>query len=906
MSEFHHDDPNGNSKKWTWAQREDRMRPRDRKVRAKSKHSVVPNETIFRMDDEHGNGHGSAEEKTWLAGLMGLVTRSTQTNPNHPGMRFICCESLREHVFAGTAEILEVTPVNNTGGVPQFLEVRWRAVGEDGPGVKRFAIVFKGQSDYYAENGQNHEAWLDEWDFLAEAGLFIPAGADELKRAAKEAEANGSTLTILFCEGMHSKTGVERLLAHSDNLAGVADYERRHNTKIVTMAWLSGLPGVKKTNFELRPDDYFVALWNEWKCEWDGKIIDRVIIIPDSDNQGTIEAKALGRRLIDDYDLPSAKMCKAARVPNLKRAQIEEGWDDNDDLPLGVTPRQRLDQILDAELFEARPRVLVDPDHMFDAVNATEQALIDDGGYYERAGDIVIIGKPPTIIKNAKRGKMSDHVINEDQMERAGQRIYTQEEYGVLEAMSRCACFEKPDKKSKAQPIAPPMDIAKMLMARKGRMKLPPLRAVLNRPTIDSDGMLMMTPGYDSETGLYLDFKPSDFPTIPDNPSKDDALEALAILKGLCPDFPFVTPADKSVYLAFLLTGVARTALMAAFAFLFASPKARTGKSMLVDSGNLISSGETASVINWSQKENENEARIDTALMAGSPSIAIDNVDCIIKLARLASLLTQQNVEVRIYHTQKGKTVPSIATFSFNGNNPEITDDLAQRILKCSLNAECDRPELRTFNSINPVEQVRADRGKFVMAALTTLRAYRVAGSPKVPHMRIGGFEGWCDWVGAALVWLGEPDPCEVMEATIEEAPKRKAQKAMFSALEQAFDVGNHFSVAMIIAAAWERGKIQVPDGSGGTTTTDGPLLYPELLDAVRQVAGNGKGISNQLLGDWLTKNRNVTIGEDNKEKHTFKRKLVRLDHKVHGSATAWVLEGKPNHPTFAGDFVAD
>ena len=90
---------------------------------------------------------------------------------------------------------------------------------------------------------------------------------------------------------------------------------------------------------------------------------------------------------------------------------------------------------------------------------------------------------------------MGDHIINEDQMERAGQRIYPQEEYGVLEALSRVARFEKLDRSGKPQPIAPPMDIVKMVMARKGRLKLPSLRAVLNRPTIRRDGTLLTTPG---------------------------------------------------------------------------------------------------------------------------------------------------------------------------------------------------------------------------------------------------------------------------------------------------------------------------------------------------------------------------------------------------------------------------
>lgn len=37
------------------------------------------------------------------------------------------------------------------------------------------------------------------------------------------------------------------------------------------------------------------------------------------------------------------------------------------------------------------------------------------------------------------------------------------------------------------------------------------------------------------------------------------------------------------------------------------------------------------------------------------------------------------------------------------------------------------------------------------MAALTILRAYRVAGSPVTPPTEFGGFEEWSDWVRVSL-----------------------------------------------------------------------------------------------------------------------------------------------------------
>ena len=106
-------------------------------------------------------------------------------------------------------DILEVTPINNTGGDPQHLEVRYRVEGEDAIDEKRCAIVYRGYSDYHIGDvrGEQNEALLDEWKFLAEAGMFLPAGADKLKTAVEGAKANGGTVTILWCEGIHSIVG---------------------------------------------------------------------------------------------------------------------------------------------------------------------------------------------------------------------------------------------------------------------------------------------------------------------------------------------------------------------------------------------------------------------------------------------------------------------------------------------------------------------------------------------------------------------------------------------------------------------------------------------------------------------------------------------------------------------------
>ena len=46
-----------------------------------------------------------------------------------------------------------------------------------------------------------------------------------------------------------------------------------------------------------------------------------------------------------------------------------------------------------------------------------------------------------------------------------------------------------------------------------------------------------------------------------------------------------------------------------------------------------------------------------------------------------------------------------------------------------------------------------------MVAALTALRAYLVAGKPRQPIATFGSFEQWSDLVRSALVWLDEADP---------------------------------------------------------------------------------------------------------------------------------------------------
>ena len=112
--------------------------------------------------------------------------------------------------------------------------------------------------------------------------------------------------------------------------------------------------------------------------------------------------------------------------------------------------------------------------------------------------------------------------------------------------------------------------------------------------------------------------------------------------------------------------------------------------------------------------------------------------------------MTQSNLRMRILGRSE---VPELSTSSLvtaTGNNLTLVGDMTRRAVLCSLDPGCERPELRRFGS-DPIATLRQHRGKYVVAALTILRAFHVAGRPRQVDP-LGSFEDWSDWVRSALI----------------------------------------------------------------------------------------------------------------------------------------------------------
>jgi hypothetical protein len=181
------------------------------------------------------------------------------------------------------------------------------------------------------------------------------------------------------------------------------------------------------------------------------------------------------------------------------------------------------------------------------------------------------------------------------------------------------------------------------------------------------------------------------------------------------------------------------------------------------------------------------------------------------------------------------------ASIFATGNNLTIASDLTRRVLLCMLDAQCERPETRTF-TVDPIAITRAERGRLVAAGVTILRAWHCAdqaeeGAKLIPS---GSYEDWSQRIRQALVWLDQADPWDTTETVRKNDPDRQELYAVMAQWKEHLgvwgqrpNVGGPFTVQQVVGCA---------------------VVEAEFHAALMAVAANrnGTSVSNMRLGRWL------------------------------------------------------
>ena len=531
----------------------------------------------------------------------------------------------------------------------------------------------------------------------------------------------------------------------------------------------------------------------------------------------TLEKLKLDRNEIDFFKTyePPKRLKKAARVAN----EVAEHRRDADKLKATIAKKIHHLEVLhgtgeiDAEELERRKKEVTDElqpkiDELILIANKKEESefkILEEGiEKGESAGSFII--EPGKTHLAAKRAKeiLSNHECGVFQ--RIGQTvrivkyvttpkakkstvdrpngaffIATADEPFLVQLLSKKASWARFDKRTKNnEPIDFPEKAARFVLSDRGS-GLPVLSGFVCAPTLREDGSVLYTPGYDPESGLFFDPCGTTFPSIPNNPSKEDAAEALSFLKDLLKDFRFDGEVSHSVALAEIMTGVVRRSLEYAPAFGNNAPEAGSGKSLLGDVAAIIATGNRCTCVSPANNEEENRKRLASALLGGDLVVCVDNVQDPYESESMCTILTSQHWQERLLGTNTNAQIPTNSLFIFTGNNLTFLGDMCSRVVICSIDPQTERPGERIFD--RDLRKYAAEyRGALVAAVLTIIRAYIVAGCPDQSISPFRLFSEWTRWIRSPLVWLGMDDPYESTRLVTDNDPARAELGTLFAA----------------------------------------------------------------------------------------------------------------------------
>ena len=415
--------------------------------------------------------------------------------------------------------------------------------------------------------------------------------------------------------------------------------------------------------------------------------------------------------------------------------------------------------------------------------------------------------------------------------------------------------------KKRVSPVGPgfrredaPEEIAKAIMASAGHWPFRTIAGIISTPTLRPNGSVLNKQGYDPHTHLYL-MSNVIMPPIPEKPTRADAMRALTLLKGLLVDFPFVNEASESVSLSAMISAVARNMCDVVPAHGARAPTPGTGKSYLFDIVAMILLGEKCPVISVSSDSNgETEKRIVASAMSGQQIINLDNVNGTLEGDALCQLIERPICNLRVLGFSELRRIENHAIIFFNGNNCKVVGDMTRRSILAELDARMEKPAEREFKR-DPVAEVKEDRGAYIAACMTILRAYITAGKPDQNLLPMNSFGQWSAIVRSALVWLGCADPCKTIVTARDEDPVLQGIAAFIAAAKPY--IPNE-------SAALSAGDL-MKLGLEANRTFEGDIIpkHPDLYAFIQGFIGRNGKPDPAGFGRWLAKYKGRPIGDE-------------------------------------------
>lgn len=307
--------------------------------------------------------------------------------------------------------------------------------------------------------------------------------------------------------------------------------------------------------------------------------------------------------------------------------------------------------------------------------------------------------------------------------------------------------------------------VSRAIAARQQWTGIRHLEAVSATPFIRPDGSVVERPGWDEVTGVLL--RPRrDFPRVPSKPTQEHAKAAADVLGDIFCDFPFATPEHRAAAIAGILSPLARHAYSGPTPLTLIDKNVHgAGGSLLADAIATASTGHGIARMSQAKDDDEERKRMLSIALSGDALVVIDNIDRPLGGAALDAALTGTEWRDRKLGGNEMAGAPLLAVWFATGNNVVVQRDTLRRILPIRIETPLEKPEERGGFRHDPLlPYIQQAHPLLVVAALTMLRAFIIAGRPDAGLKPWGSFEGWSELVRGTLVFAGLPDPAKARQ----------------------------------------------------------------------------------------------------------------------------------------------
>jgi 5S rRNA maturation endonuclease (ribonuclease M5) len=521
----------------------------------------------------------------------------------------------------------------------------------------------------------------------------------------------------------------------------------------------------------------------KWRAEYNDCLRGRpVVILPDNDAPGRAHAAQVAAALHG-----VAASVKVLELPNLPDKGDVSDWIDHGG------NAEELARLADAAA-EWEPATAAAQENKIIIIGTDEARVVDEAidalkncdNIYQRGGSLVHIidgGETPPGISRPK----------------GTPQIATMKLARLRELLASAAEWQN----NKTERVHPPDWAVKALDARGQWQNIRPLTAVVESPVLRTDGTVLQSPGYDSETGIY--YRPScDFPPIAERPSNADVVRSVNAMAATVEDFPFASPAHRAGWIASVLSLLARFAFDGPAPLNTIDSNVRgAGKSKLVDTASIIATGRPAPRMTLPRDDDELRKRITALALTGERLVLLDNIVGNFGSPTLEAALTATTwTDRRLGQTEMLCGLPLYSLWYVTGNNLAIIGDIVRRIVHIRLESPLENPEERgDFHHPDLLGWVGQERPRLVAAALTILTGYCAAGRPDMGLSPWGSFEGWSALIRNAVVWTGLPDPGETrIELTAQADRDKLALARLIDGWARMDTFGGGMTVAAMLA----------------------------------------------------------------------------------------------------------